>query len=561
VPAVVAFAVCLLAASALAADPEPASPTTRLYEVSESGKLHPLQRVQDWKLVPEDTLTHRFAGCAVVVNDKLALMVGTKNVSVYALGAAKPEYRADIQIDVGSRLASSGLTRNGAIRIVENSAAAVTLETAWKVKDGAAAGTVSYRLTAGQPIIEVRPGEHVPHVVVAQFGLFCVVVPDFFGDDMLFSYPSNVERALRWVDLPTENCFLTLTSTAAAGDGMMMCVWPSNRQQLANFGDSNSVQCVAGKTIWLAFLNAAGIWHAQKSDNRSAGDWKPPFSAKWRADLVGEGTPQSWAFDGQASSPPAPLPQGERGGIAPTALPQGERGGMVPAAVPQAKRGVVVYPIDRDRQTPLDVFTPMDVLRNTLGVGPCQYILQTEGLGSENNPTPDNVMNWVEKQFTHKKQKKSADEIREMLAQMGVQVVATQARIDRYAAFARELRKLVGEKELMPNGATGMMSLRDTLAYMDRSLAEDGGVKAVERVQQLKNEVIALIDKADAAAECGKLGGEARRIGLIQQRTLARCRMAVRWVRTLSKMAAAETSSSELAKSIQTRTEEILYAK
>jgi hypothetical protein len=203
----------------------------------------------------------------------------------------------------------------------------------------------------------------------------------------------------------------------------------------------------------------------------------------------------------------------------------------------------------------------MDVLRNTLGVGPCQYILQTEGLGSENNPTPDNVMNWVEKQFAHKKQKKSADEIREMLGQMDAQVVATQGRIERYAAFARDLHKLVGQQELMPGGATGMMSLGDTRAYLDRCLADDAGTQAVRRTQQLTAAVADLIDKADAADACRKLGAEARQIGLAQERTLARCRLAVRWVREQAKMAATDRSRSELAKTVQDRAEDVLYAK
>jgi hypothetical protein len=536
-----AIAVCwLLAASAAAADPEPDSPATRLFEVSGDGAVTTLfQHKNDWKVVPEDTLEHKFKDRALVVNDKLALMIWHDNVSVYALSGPRPQYRADILLE------QSPYAKIQRIRVIENSAAAVTLEVQWTGKNGASAGTIAYRLTAGQPIMEIRPGEHVPHVVIAQFGLFYVVVPDFFGDDMVFSCPRRGNGTGGRVGLPTENFFLTLSGTAAKGDGMMMCVWPSNRQEAANFGDGNFVECVAGKPIWLAFLDTAGIWHSQQAkprpgaketEGRIVGQWKIPFSAKWRADLVGpELLPQSWFLDGQAPSPPTSLPQGER--------------------------GVVVYPIDRDRQTPLDVFTPMDVLRNTLGVGPCQYILQTEGLGSENNPTPDNVMNWVEKQFAHKKQKKSADEIREMLGQMDAQVVATQGRIERYAAFARDLHKLVGQQELMPGGATGMMSLGDTRAYLDRCLADDAGTQAVRRTQQLTAAVADLIDKADAADACRKLGAEARQIGLAQERTLARCRLAVRWVREQAKMAATDRSRSELAKTVQDRAEDVLYAK
>jgi hypothetical protein len=57
------------------------------------------------------------------------------------------------------------------------------------------------------------------------------------------------------------------------------------------------------------------------------------------------------------------------------------------------------------------------------------------------------------------------------------------------------------------------------------------------------------------------LGDEARGIGLTQERTLARCRMALRWVRAQAKMAAEGKPPSELAKPVLARVEEVLYAK
>ena len=567
----------LLAAAAVAADSEPGSPATRLYDVprGEYGTTS-LERKEGWKLVPQERLTHKFAGAPLVANDKLVAFVsGTMDFCFYAASGPIPRYPISI------RAASREPKGTPEIRIVENGDAAVTLEMRWKNRDGSAAGSITFRLTAGQPIIEIRPGNDVRAVAITQAWMQYGIVPDFFGDDMVF-HPSSRDRkdldpllsaGRASCGLPTENFFLGLSPAE-----VLMCVWSSCRQGVgvtganpqSHFYASYEVQCVAGKPIWLGLLSGAGIWHVQGGPGRGADDWKPPFPAKWRADLVGEGfPPRSWFFDGKLPSPPAPLPQvGEgRGMPSPPARSQtGEgRGVPSPMACPQTESRVVVYPIDRDRQTPLDVFTPMDVLRNTLGVGPCQYILQTEGLGSENNPTPDNVMTWVEKQFARKKQKKSADEIREMLGQMGSQVAATQARIERYAAFARELHKLVGGKELMPAGATGMMSLQQTLVYLDRSLADDASAKVAERTQQLTKEVAALMERADAADECRKLGAAARQIGLTQERTLARCRMAVRWVHAQAKMAAAETAADvktlELAKTVQARTEEILYAK
>ena len=45
---------------------------------------------------------------------------------------------------------------------------------------------------------------------------------------------------------------------------------------------------------------------------------------------------------------------------------------------------VVFYPLDRGKNTPedtpMDVFTPTDIMRNTLGKGPCEYVIDLEGI-------------------------------------------------------------------------------------------------------------------------------------------------------------------------------------
>ena len=41
---------------------------------------------------------------------------------------------------------------------------------------------------------------------------------------------------------------------------------------------------------------------------------------------------------------------------------------------------VIIYPLGRVRATPLDVFTPIDLMRETLGQGPCEYILDIAGI-------------------------------------------------------------------------------------------------------------------------------------------------------------------------------------
>ena len=185
------------------------------------------------------------------------------------------------------------------------------------------------------------------------------------------------------------------------------------------------------------------MWHAQAI---SAGDakaetalqWTPAFPAKWRADSArrerfvrGPGTFTTRAS--RAMLPPAPTDrpspcclEGDR-----ALLRLAQEATVCPPGWSYPS-SLVVYGMDRSRTTPLTTFCPIDILRNTLGVGPCQYILQTEGLASETNPTPDSVMTAVEKQFKRKKEKIAAQEIREMLDQMVRHVGHAQARIRQY---------------------------------------------------------------------------------------------------------------------------------
>jgi hypothetical protein len=47
---------------------------------------------------------------------------------------------------------------------------------------------------------------------------------------------------------------------------------------------------------------------------------------------------------------------------------------------PHVYERVIIYPLGRVPATPLDVFTPVDLMRETLGQGPCEYILDLAGV-------------------------------------------------------------------------------------------------------------------------------------------------------------------------------------
>jgi hypothetical protein len=521
------------------------TPLTRLFDtgVSSAEALanETVAKRAGWQLVSEDNLTHQFTGDAVLLNDKLAVVLRKqgRGAEVYSKAAGGFRLRASIA-HVGERpLASEPLD---SLKIIENSSGAVMVEAAFTsapvrlITSAVTAGppALRFRLTTGEAILEIRPAERAVSVSVQSKTRY-VVVPDFFGDDLVFG-----TKSFRGRGLPAENFCLYLLD---GGDAIAMAVWQSseqdvwlgetasNRPDTASTGKEENLcssrsGCLKDKSIWLAFLEYPGLWRAGDVSDKS----EAPFPAKWRCSFVREnGVADSWDGDG----------------------------GPSPEQVAGKHTGpLIVYPIDRSASTPLTTVCPTDVMRNTLGVGPCQYILAVEGLAAEGDPTPNNVMNWVEKQFEQKKESKAADDIKERLEQMTRHIADARTRIVRYREFAGQTRSLLAGKR----GAEPFASI---VADLSR-FAEAGLAPAAtpERARQLAAEVTALIGKENALAACQRLGGQLRTIGAIQDGALARCRMAVRRLKQEGRtIAVNQPQDAGLAQEVQLMAEQMLQKK
>jgi hypothetical protein len=354
------------------------------------------------------------------------------------------------------------------------------------------------------------------------------------------------------VYLPAENFCLYLLD---GGDAILMTVWQSSQQDvsLSAVGArqdsglcSSTIQCLKGKSIWLAFLESPGLWHARGASAKD--DWKPPFTAKWRCSGVREnGVAESWDLQQGLQSASG------RDGFHSVPDFKRENGDAV-ERVPTGS--LIVYPIDRGPATPLTATCPTDVMRNTLGVGPCQYILACEGLAAQGDPTPNAVMNWVEKQFEGKKERRAADDIKERLQVMTEHIADARNRILRYAEFAGQVRGFLTNR-------VGAERFRSIVDGLDRFIAAGlTPAASPERAKQLATEVSALIGKENALPACQHLGEQLRSLGAIQDRTLARCRMAVRRLRAQGRTEVADQSpTASLAQEVQKVAEEMLKRK
>jgi hypothetical protein len=552
---------------ARAAEDEAAAPSTRLCDTG-AVSAQPLSSAtlraqRGWTTLPEDDLTHRFRGDAVIRNDTLGAVLRGKadGLEVYSITTNGCQPRVTLVPLMARGAAPAALS---GVKILENNPGAVLVEAVFQSGDGAKA-SLTCRLSAGQGILEVRPSAGVARLRL-QVASRYVVVPDFFGDDMVFTpnalpgTPITLPRTR--ITLPTENLCLTPLDH---GHALLMCVWQSSRLGaeatiVGSMFAGVEVECLSGKSLWLSVLEGAGLWHEQPLTAESAKtplvlDWKPPFPGKWRADLVGpRGVARSSYFRGRPETDEdLPLAtaqscscrwEGERAVVHGPASEESPSGWPYP-------RPLLIYAMDRTRATPLTAFCPIDVLRNTLGVGPCQYILQTEGLATDSNPTPGNVMTWIEKQFSRKRQQKSADEIRDLLKQMTEHVGHAGQRIQRYGDLARDVRKLCTGSE-PSSSARSVAALSETAEDLQRAVTSPDLTAAPERASQLAAQVAGLIEQTSGLAECQRLGAELRAVGGTQDRALANGRMAARWLRAQAKMLAAdEPPVAALARQVQ----------
>jgi hypothetical protein len=570
------FASLLLGAPAgQGADDEASPPSVSLLDTgapaTEPLPIAKLKSKSGWKPVPEDNVSHLFLGDAVVLNDRLTVVLRRRGGGAEVYSQTSKGLKQCVTLGPLTRFGGAAVSL-GRLEILENSPAAVLLAASFKTADGGDC-SLKYRLTAGQTILELQPGVGTDRLLVRGESRYAVI-PDFFGEDMVFPAAALTRPRLR---LPTENFFLSLLDQ---GRTQLMCVWQSSqqgavairsapRQPMAIAG--YEIQAAQGKTIWVAVLAGQQLWHEQTVSAEDAKAelalaWKPPFPAKWRADLLNsDGPARCWYFRNKEDPSETPDPTNKTSG--PCCF-VGDRavlrltGEGVAGPAWRYPSSLLVYALDRSRTTPLDTYCPIDVLRNTLGVGPCQYILQTEGLASESNPTPDNVMTWVEKQFQRKKEKKAREEIQEMLGQMAEHVQHAQARIDRYAALALEIRAICRDADPgQQTVAKPLLPLADRLEQA-AAAAASGKPAAPPRVGGLAEAIGALIGKDNALADCQRLGAEVRAIGAVQDRALSNCRMTVRWLKQSAAMIIEDNASgSELAKQVLMRAEQGLQTK
>jgi hypothetical protein len=504
--AVITFALLLPALAAWHADARGQTPEARpsaglaVWDTTKPAaqRLAPadLAAKAGWAQVPAAKTDAGFQGDAVLSNNRLLAVARRQGagVDLYALGNGGAVPRARLILLTADGEPAARLQRAA---LVEHGKASVCLEVSYRTDKG---GEVTARLLLKrrEPFLEVEPKAGTARVRLECPSRFAVL-PDFFADDILID-PTKIPSAV--AEVPSDNVLLHL---AGAGDSIVLGVFEHQDQDVKlSFSGAgpgrtitgSEIECGKGRKVWVALLEAPHTWHAVRVGADEAGaikrlDWRMPFSAAWRCDFTrADGLTSSWemllwdgAGGGSYRKPGWSGNGDERLGRAdrerwitylgkfpyPCWVDEHGQGHVQPLKHRELRFDgpAVLYPINRWRQTPLDACTVVDVLRGTLGVGPCEYILDLEGQKQEyRGRATCGVSDALLAVYGNNKQKEKRAEVEQILKDALTFVTHIRGRIDRYVAFGHTLRAyLAGQMKAHPE-------LQGFLKEMDRLAAE-----------------------------------------------------------------------------------------
>ncbi len=350
----------------------------------------------NWKVVPSDLLMletkptaavsdpayygreYSFKADVVVENEHLMAVFSSKKgcVAIYSKADSSQEKVQLIPLQLKEKPA--GITYS---RILRNTGDLAAIEVTFSDKNTEDNYSAVFSFDRKR-IVGIKPAENMKGISIfstIEYG----VVPGFIGDDLIFNprdYPSNDT-----LYIPSENLFLGLLR---GRNDILVITWPGGNQQTRLIADNKEgknrlIESVDfyndGKSIYLALLDAPGIWH--KEDLKPSYlekdvviNWKKPFSAGWKTQLLEAGVKTTYKFRESKDK----IWRAIAGHYTYPVWFEGEKtfyrlGKKIPP-----KGESVIYFLER-KGTPASVTTPVDIMKETLGRQECDTILDFAG--------------------------------------------------------------------------------------------------------------------------------------------------------------------------------------
>lgn len=533
-----------------------------------------LEAREGWTAVAEGGA---FKGDAVVGNGRITAVFRREGGSV-ELGPV--------------RFLLAGATKLAKATLTEGGKGSVTVEATWKTDKGDA--TAAFKIKRGDVAVEVSPRAGASRLRVECPSRY-VLMPDFFSDDMVID-ASKIPSAV--AELPSENFLLHF---AGKGEAIAMVVFENRDQDVrcsvAGTGaerrfTGSEIDFGKDKKVWVALLEAPQIWHvgqvqAGDSAKETKLDWTMPWPAQWRVDFTrSDDLTDSWDLLLQKEAGGNYTKPSWMGAGAETIGPTRARWTTVlnrfkypvwsdpqRAAYMQpletealTMRGpLVIYPANRTPETPPEVFTVLDVARNSLGAGPCEYILDLDNQKSSNKGHATCwTRDWLTPVYAKGSQKAQAKEVNENLDAVVTFVKYIRARIDRYSGFMTSMKQYLAAQ------AKAHPELQDSIASLDRLVAEaDRRFKSREEKMKTPDHVVRLTEEfrrqsfdaegPAAVSQCKAYTEAIVEVGDNQDQLAGELRWVVRAFRQKAGLlVASDARMAPIAAEIRAKTQEIL---
>lgn len=554
-----------------------------------------LTRTNNWKLIPPGR-KHTIKGDAVMANNKLTVVVRKNGhgAEVYARSGGDQHKRATlIPISAAGQRADALIDMD----LIENESDGATLRTRYdSAKD--APIEIELRLGAGRAVVETTAGKGAGSLRVDAHSHYAIL-PDLFADDVVLdasTFPSDR------TDLPSENLLMLMVGQ---GDTIVICVSESREKDMElTLSGSGTKRIITGSEIafgknrnkddriFVAALEGRDIWRKKDLDAGDAGKtmklgWAIPYPAQWRVNFSqADGLMDSWDMimeqpDGSFVKP------GWLGG-APGTVPASrerwttvldtfkypcwiDRDGHAHFQPLKSKKilfqgPAIIYAMNRIDRTPLDVHTLADVVRESLGAGPCEYALDIEGQKTQYKGIATcAARDALARIYEAKLQKIKRAEIEKVLSDVVVFIKFIRARIDSYVEFGHETRAYLNLK--MKNATDtqkkvlaelDQIAVRIDERVADRKDKIQTPEHAIELVEDFRKNLIDY-DGADAAEKVKKFSDALVVIGGNQDHLAGECRWVAKVLRQRAAIAMAKDPAyAPISREIRFRTQQIL---
>jgi hypothetical protein len=546
----------------------------------------------DWTAIPADKQVESFAGDAVLSNGRIVAVL-RKQDSALEVHVVKPDgtvSRLRLRLQTAAGEPAVRLER---MALTENTKGSVCLDAKFTTAKGAEVAG-KFRIKRGDIYVQAEPGAGAGKLRVEAPGRF-VVLPDFFADDIVFD---AVKLPLKEVELPSENFVMHMLGK---GESIAMCVF-ENRQQdvkvtLAGAGDQRQVTGseigFESKKVWVALMEAPGIWHTHEIKAEDAGkiiplEWSMPFSAQWRVDFPkandqtdswemllqekkdGRFTKPSWLGSGGDNTLPTNRKRWNTvlGEFAYPGWTEADAKGYLQPLKNKKlsfEGTAVLYPINRVKQTPLEAYTVVDVMRNTLGVGPCQHILDLEGQKAEyKGMATCEARDRLTAIYEKKQQKEKSADADKILDDALTFVKHIRGRITRYVEFGHKMQDYLAEqRKIHPESADFITEMEQIIATIDKRVAaRKADIRTPDHVAELNEDFrknVLSYEGADALTRCKKYAEALVDVGDNQDELSGECRYAIKSLRQRAGiLMALDPKVAPIAAEIRARTQEAL---